>query len=306
MEPQTKESEAGKLATAAGQGGGLVIASDIPDFMTEQLQASPDLVGGGLSNIRSKDVTIPRVQLMQAMSKLVATEGKFKSGDMVHNIDQKLIAEPDAPVKIVVIKHYLQWIEWKDRDVNNGGINDSSLDENSALARRYARGETSRPWLDEAGNRVMKTVKVKGVPTQVECDLTLIEYHNFVVLMPEISASAPILISCGKTNWKHGKNLCSRMKTREGIPMLVNGVRKLVPAPAFAGLYTVKTTNETNSSGQTYKVFKFDNAGWVDKNLWAIAESAYNSFKDKVVVADHDDNADVSASASAASNPSDM
>lgn len=294
MEQQTKND----IVEASGQPKELAnvaeirMDSDVPSWLANAVQADPSMAGAGLENIRRQDIQIPRVILMQALSPAVAQEGKFKAGDLVHSIDQTLIAEPGSDVKIVVIKHFLQWIAWKDRDVNKGGILESSFDENSELAKKYARGETSWEQVDEQGHPVMKPNPDKKAGGQVPAMVNLIEYHNFVVIMPEIYGASPIMISCGKTNWKHGKNLTSRMKTRGGVPTLVNGVRTLVPAPSYAAVYTVKSDNETNSVGQIYKVFKFNNAGWAPENVMLAAKSLYESFKDKAVVADVDDGSD--------------
>jgi len=268
--------------------------NEAPAYLTQLMQGNESLAGAGLDKVRSKDIVLPRATLMQALSPKVAKEGKFKAGDIVHNIDDTLLAEPGARIKIVVIKHFLQWIAWKDREVNNGGILESSYDESGALAKKFERGENSWQQVDENGNPVTKQKKGEGtVPAMV----TLVEYHNFVVFMPEILGTSPILISCGKTNWKHGKNLCSRMKNRGGIPIVQNGVKRMVPAPAFAGLYTVRSENEDNSAGQTYKVFKFDNAGWADDEIVMAAASAYESFKDAKISTEMDEEPAASAAA---------
>ena len=211
--------------------------------------------GAGLENVRMQDIEVPRVSLMQALSPEVADEGKFRAGDLVDSINGTLIAESGKEVKFIVLRHVLQWIKWRPRP-QGGGIVEMSMDANSALAKAY---KDQDPKLDAKTNDV------------------IVEYHNFIVILPDYNPEQMMMIACGKTNWKHGKNLISRMKMR--------GSR----FPAFAGVYTVKSDNETNKNNQTYKVFNFENAGWADEPLYRIAEKAYDAIRGVAVAAKVDD-----------------
>jgi hypothetical protein len=206
------------------------------------LASAQSFAGAGLEEVRAKDVKLPRVLLMQALTPLVAESGKFRSGDLVNNIDESLLVEANKPAKIVVVKHFLGWIRWTPKGVKPAKILESSHDPVGSLAKEFE----SYTWDKEEARDV-------------------VEYHNFLVFFPEINPNLLFALSCGKTNHKHGKALVTRMKMRG--PHLA----------AWSGLYTLSTANETNNAGQTYKVYAFANDGWASPEMVKQAEG-YHSF----------------------------
>lgn len=223
------------------------------------VRAQEGQLASGLDMVRSQDVEIPRLILMQSLSPQVAQEGRYKPGDLVHNIADKLIAEPGQKLRIVVAKHYLRWIEWIPRD-KGGGIKAMTTDPNDPLVRRCEAGEK----IDDPSSKAHGTNAV-------------IEYHCFICIVPSLGLDQAVEISCGKTNWKHGKNLVSRMLMRgAGIP-------------AFAGAYTVRTDNEKNKRNEVYKIFKFDNDGWSTPEEYKAAETLCNFLKAKTIKTRMDD-----------------
>lgn len=217
--------------------------NEVPAHVLASAQAHK---GAGLEEVRAKDVKLPRVLLMQALTPLVAEQGKARPGDLVNNIDNSLLAEAGKPVKMVVVKHFLGWIRWTPKGVKPAKILDSSHDPVGSLAKEFEAYD----WEDK---------------TQAK---DVVEYHNFLVFFPEINPNLLFALGCGKTNHKHGKSLVTRMKMRG--PHL----------NAWSGLYAVSTKNETNNAGQTYKVYDFTNEGWASPADVAMAEG-YHSFLGK-------------------------
>lgn len=242
MSETSTQPSPGSLAIASGEA--------MPAHI---VRAAEGHLAAGLEMVRSKDVEIPRALLMQSLSPQVAQEGKYKPGDVVHNIADKLLAEPGQKLRIVVAKHYLRWIEWIPRD-KGGGIKAMTTDPNDDLVKRCEAGE-----------------KINDPTSKAHDTPAVIEYHCFVCILPVLGMDQAVEISCGKTNWKHGKNLVSRMLMRgSGIP-------------CFAGAYTVRTENEKNKRNEVYKVWKFDNDGWSNPDEYKAAEQLNKFLKDKTI-----------------------
>jgi len=88
------------------------------------------------------------------------------------------------------------------------------------------------------------------------------EYHNFIVITRDHGPKKPVLISCKGTNHKKARALLGLAKYRGNYPL-------------YAGLYTVEAQVETNKSGQSYYVFQFENAGWVESDEFETAKEIF-------------------------------
>ena len=214
------------------------------------LAAAPDYLQQsdaplGMQNMRPEDMLIPRVTLMQALSPSVV-EGQHRPGVLINSLSKEVIAEIDASVAIIPIFHYLEWLKWGDRDLNEG-ILDRSLDPDGALATSCARGDK----IQRGGKEVM----------------VVTECHNFICLMPDISLTAPIMIGCSRSNHKKGKQLLTLSKYRGKYDL-------------FAGRYMLSSADEKNKKNQIYKVFDFQNAGWASSDEHELCAKLYPGIKE--------------------------
>lgn len=226
------------------------------DQLPSWIEKSAKGPGAGLETVRSTDIVIPRIILMQALSPPVV-DGKYKAGDLVHSISGELIATAGQPVKIIVVKHIVEWIEWNPRS-KGGGLKERTTDPHSPLVKRC---------LDQE--------KISAPGTPDDGKQAVIEYHSFILIAPEAGGS-PLYVSCGKTNYKHGKNLISRMMMRG------SGV------PCYAGQYTISSGDETNKNNQKYKVFKFNNDGWASEDAYRHAKELHETFKSSPIKIDEE------------------
>jgi hypothetical protein len=97
------------------------------------------------------------------------------------------------------------------------------------------------------------------------------KFYDYVILM--LPSKEPIALSM------KGKAL--------KVARQLNALIKLRNAPIFAGKYVLTSTLESNSKG-TYGVPQIRNAGWVDEQLYKLAEGVYESIKSKNLVIDRD------------------
>ena len=218
------------------------IDEQAPKFITEVA----DGVAPGMENMRNSDVVVPRFRLMQSLSPMVV-ERKALAGQILNSLTDELVVDFEASIPVIPIFHYIQWIQWGDREANEGMI-DQSLDPDGSLAQMAARRETR--------------VNTKGKEVQV-----VTEYHNFICICPDISVKIPIALSCAKTSFKTGKKLLGMARFRGNYPL-------------FAGMYSLKPKLEKNKDGQQYYIFDVENAGWVkDKALFNICQEMYEFLK---------------------------
>lgn len=63
----------------------------------------------GTEDIDNEDIIIPKVLVMQGMSKRV-TEGKAKLGDMVDSLTGEILGDTDTPIDFIPFKTFKTWI----------------------------------------------------------------------------------------------------------------------------------------------------------------------------------------------------
>lgn len=226
--------------------------NNVPAFIKESNE--------GFENMRAGDMILPRMILMQALSPKVVDK-KFTSGTVINSLTDEVVIGEGEKIAFVPIFHYLEWIEWGDKKLNEG-IKGRSLDPSSALAQSAARNEKR---MNSEGKEVWKVT----------------EYHNFVCVIPEMGLM-PIVISCSKTNNRKGKKLLSLAKMRGNYPL-------------YAGMYSMEALLTQNKRNEKYYVYEFDNAGWVAsaeelaeyKKLYDVLKSAHD--QKRIVTDQHDD-----------------
>lgn len=246
--------------------------------------------GAGLEDVDTKDIEIPRITLMQALSPQVA-DGTFKAGDLVQSVTSELLAPAGEPLSIIPVKRFKTWIMWRSRDAGKGIF--VLTHDKESLLRKWA--EKSVRVQDILPDREAEFRSLFGTETAADAAMEDLEnclrqkdwkdknpfasteYFNFVVLAPEIGLHTPLMLACGKTNWKKGRNFLSRI------------VMKGPGFPIFAGKYTVTTKNEVNDVNQTYKVFSFENAGFPNAEETKAASRAFETFREKSITTDYDE-----------------
>lgn len=222
--------------------------SDVPSWLAPIPEGE---IVPGQENVRARDILIPRLVLLQALSPDVV-EGNNDAGEILNSISEEIVIEKDVKKEFIPIYHYLEWIHWNDRD-QGGGIHDRSLDPDGQLA--------------QMSNKMVKHTTNDGKEI-----FTVTEYHNFVCIFIEDEKPELIVISCAKSNIKHAKKFLGLIRMRGRFPM-------------YAGKYCVQATIETNQQNQKYYVYKFINAGWAPKDKINELEKMYlmmrNAFKDR-------------------------
>jgi hypothetical protein len=221
-----------------------VLMEDAPSFITDDTDLDKN---AGRENMSADDMLVPRLLIMQPLTPRVADgDGEVKPGEIwLSSLDIQLIDKGEECFFIPVF-HYKEWIKWGDRDANEGML-DRSTDPQGELAMSAHRRE--------------KRETPKG-PVNV-----VTQYHNFIVVFPHLGLEKPFLISCGKSNHRHGQELLALSAYR--------GER-----PLCAGKYSVAAKQEANRKGEKYQAFDFKNAGWADQPEFEAAKIMYKRAKE--------------------------
>lgn len=133
---------------------------------------------GLADNIKSSDLRLPRVALLQSLSPLVVNEGeKYKAGMFIDTLTQDIIAAPVSFIPAYVFKNI---IKWKPKNEGGGMI-----------------WKTTNPTPEQ-----LKEAQWDG-PNKPTAD----QYINAVSIIPGIDT--PLIMSFCKTSLKTGQDLAT-------------------------------------------------------------------------------------------------
>lgn len=163
----------------------------------------------GSSGTDSHDMLIPRVLLMQAMSKFVQ-DGKCAPGDIIENINCEVLAKPAASFEFVPFMTYKEWYRYK----QVGG------------KLEFLGKELWSPKNDGYQYEEIRD----GVTYRNDMAL------NYFVLLANRLNELPFLISFRRSSYYAGKKLSSHFQ--------VAAMKKLPPANTVFGLSCRKDTND--------------------------------------------------------------
>lgn len=265
--------------------------------------AVPDYLKGydgptGTENIETTDVTIPRLKIGQGLTAEVK-EGLVKDGDLFVNLGAQIVAEKGATLRFVPLAYAKEFILWRPREDNGGGI----------LAR-------ARPVYDETNHRVRYKwdkpnesfeVKLKGIvkvkwttgqyidedgldqwgsenPADKSSGIAATAHLNYVVALPDYEDML-VAFSFSRTTTRAGKDL--------------NGLLKQGRAPMFARVFTAATFGDKREKGDFNNV-KIMPDGFVSEDKFHDYRERAEQFATGFVVDQSDEDASDGVPANAA------
>ncbi len=233
-----------------------IVAGTMPDYLRKS-EGEQTL---GLEGMERADLKMPRLSLCQSMTpqrqrdnpKHIAglTEGEFFNTLTGTRFGEKL--------KFVPLLWYKSRILFLPID-EGGGLLCRSED------ARHGEGDPGGVCQTCPKSMFLKSADGKRRPP--ECNL----FHNYAALilpeqgLPRIDSL--VMISFKSTGLDAATDLNSLMNMR--------GAKA-----AFAGVYELSSSSDTNPAGQSYYVPVVKNAGWVSEELFRIAADAYNAVRD--------------------------
>lgn len=162
-----------------------------------QMVAVPAGSWGG-EQASSKDMVIPRINLMQDISQLVK-DGKARAGQIVNGATGEVLADKGAKVEIIPILTFAEWLLY---DVVDGHGGKKKLNYTGKLVC----DKSNENWPNEAiinGKPISRTRQI-----------------NVLCLRPELIDELPFIVSFKKTGTMAGKKLSThfQVSAMKGAP----------------------------------------------------------------------------------------
>lgn len=151
--------------------------------------------GGFSEGFDSSDLLLPKVLLMQGLSRMVG-DAKAVMGEMRDSIEGKLLGTPEQPVECIPLHMNKSWILFK----NENG----KLQYNGQVPLTADNKDWEWEVLDKNGNLLMRRDKCINV---------------FCILVSDLAEDSylPHLISFRRTSFNAGRKLFSRLESRKQV-----------------------------------------------------------------------------------------
>lgn len=233
--PKTEVAEAAQTAAA-------MFSNETPEWVKNGQ-------GRGSENVTTKDMILPRLEIVQAQSPIKDENPAAAEGMLFNTVTQEVIGDTAF---VIPIFYRMEWLVWKDQDEGGGffGAFDSDY---AAQQRRLEVIDKER--LDPGFIEVIDTpvhycLLVKG-------DMTT---DQIVVSMPRSKAKV-------SRKW--------------------NTLIQLGGGDRFSRAYKLTTFKDKNKQNKTFFNFVVTPAGFAPKPIFDECERLYSKFKTEDVRADH-------------------
>jgi hypothetical protein len=258
-------------------------------------QQVPDYLAGyqgptGTEDMDAADVTIPRLKIGQGLTAEVK-EGLVKDGDLFINLGAQVVAPRGQALAFVPIAFAKEFILWRPREDNGGGILARAKpvwDENEQRVRYkwdkpYTRFEVKLKGVVKVTWETQQYIDEDGLdqwgsenPDDPQSNIAATAHLNYVVALPEHD-NMIVAFSFSRTTTRAGKDL--------------NGLLKQGRVPIFARRFTAKTYEDKREKGAFNNV-KIMPDGFVPQDDFNFFKSLNDQFAGGFTVDQSDDSSD--------------
>lgn len=238
----------------------------------------------GAEGLANEDMTIPRITLAQGLTPAVK-DGKVNDGDLFLNITQETLAGKGEPLVIVPLVRYKEYILWKDRADDGGGLlaRASAVDVDGET--RYAWDLPNTTFKQKIGGKLAvewttgvyvddpdHNLKAWGssIPGDEDSAPAATETHNYIVTLPEHGGMVAAL-SLSVTQLKRAKDF--------------NAMLGLGDTPIWSRAYIIESEDDSRKSGEFNNV-RFRPYGMLDAPSTARNEALVKRFSNMDVTFD--------------------
>lgn len=189
--------------------------------------AFEEFAGAGMENITSKDLVIPRLTILQALSpQLVKTKPEYIKGAEAGNFCNVATNDTFESLKVIPCFYQRVLLEWAPRESGQGLVHNHGSD--SSILEQCEQDEKRRYFLPN-GNQIIETA-------------------TFFVL--DISTGAPVkaFIPLSSTQLKAAR----KWNTMMAAEKLERANGSMFTPPMFFRAWTVTAKNESNNQGDWF------------------------------------------------------
>jgi len=215
--------------------------TSVPDYIKQG-------TGRGSEEVKSSDMVLPRLEIVQALSPIKETDPDAREGMIFNSVTQEIIGDV---AYFVPIYYRMEYLVWKDQDQGGGFFG-------------------SFPTLEQAEERKNGEVRNGENPDYLEIVDTPVHYG--LRITPE-GYQEQIVISMAKTKSKVSRKW--------------NAMIQIAGGDRFSRVYKISAFTDENKKGQKFKNFVVQPAGFPPKPVYDEAERLYATFRLGEVVADH-------------------
>lgn len=224
----TKKTEVAAAATTA-----LAFGQEMPAYMAQ---------GGnrGSEEVKSSDIVLPRLEIVQALSPIKETDDDAKEGYLFNSVTQEVIGDLAYFVPVYFRTEYLVW---KDQDQGGGffGSFNSQKEAEERKAQAVSEGEN---------------------PDHIEIVDTPVQYG--LRITPD-GLIEQIVISMAKTKAKVSRKW--------------NAMIQIAGGDRFSRVYKLSTFRDENKKGQKFFNYVVQPAGFTPELAYREAEKMYEVLK---------------------------
>lgn len=211
----------------------------------------------GSEGVTSKDVIIPRLELVQSLSP--ARDKKSdqyisgaEEGMIYNNITRELYGESAMVVPVAFSK---EWLVWKDRKAEGGGA--------GGFRGAYPSEESANDFINSVDE-----------PNLVNTETN----QHFVLVIHADGRTEEAVVSCSKTKLKISKKWNSLIRMNGG--------------DSFSRVYRLGASQEKNAKGDAYYNLTIAPLGFVTEEVYKAAEALHEQVRSGAVVADRGEGSD--------------
>jgi len=214
--------------------------------------SQPDYIkqgtGRGSEEVKSSDMVLPRLEIVQALSPIKELDPNAREGMLFNSVTQEIIGDI---AYFVPVYYRMEYLVWKDQDQGGGFFG-------------------SFPTLEQAEERRNAEVRNGENPEYLEVVDTPVHYG--LRITPE-GDKEQIVISMAKTKSKVSRKW--------------NAMIQIAGGDRFSRVYKISAFTDENKKGQKFKNFVVQPAGFPPRAVYEEAERLYSSFRAGEVVVDH-------------------
>lgn len=234
-------SKKGVAVAAPTIGNDPFAVAEVPDYIKQGQ-------GRGSEEVKSSDMVLPRLEIVQALSPIKETNPDAREGMLFNSVTGELLGDS---VYFVPVYFRMEFLVWKDQDQGGGFFG-------------------SFPTLEQAQERVNAEVGNGENPEYIEIVDTPVHYG--LIITPD-GGKEQIVISMAKTKAKVSRKW--------------NAIIQIAGGDRFSRVYKISAFTDENKKGQKFKNFVVQPAGFPPKAIYEECERVYQSFRSGEVIADH-------------------
>lgn len=211
----------------------LTFAQEAPSYMSQGTTR-------GSEEVKSTDIVLPRLEIVQALSPIKESNDAAKEGYLFNSVTQEVIGEN---AYFVPVYYRMEYLVWKDQD-EGGGFFGSFNSQKEAEERK-----------DQAVSEGENPLHIQIVDTPVQYGIRIHEDGN----------TEQIVISMAKTKSKVSRKW--------------NAMIQIAGGDRFSRVYKLSTFRDENKKGQKFYNFVVQPAGYTPERVYKEAEKMYDVLK---------------------------